>query len=68
MITINENTLKELVLRSEPDFLTQSELQLNGYGNVRFFGDKDPTWVWTKERVRSCTMVELDYLVTKIVE
>jgi hypothetical protein len=69
MITINEDTLKELVLRSEPDFLTQAELQLNGYGVVRNFSeDGDPVWVWTKAKVRSCTGAELNYLVLKIVE
>lgn len=69
MINIEETTLKELILRSEPDFIAQYELQLNGYGVAKNLGeDNGYAWIWNKERVRTANEEELNYLVLKIID
>lgn len=65
MITIEQETLKKLILRSEPDFLTQVELQINGYGSINEFSNED-VWVWSKERINSLDEVQLVDLTIEI--
>jgi len=67
MITIEKETLKQLVLKSEPGFLEQIELQMNNYGTINKFANED-VWVWNKERFKNIDEVQLTYLVLKIVE
>lgn len=67
MITIEKTTLKNLVLKSEPDFLAQINLQMNGYGTVNKFANED-VWVWNKERFKDIDEVELTYVVLQITE
>lgn len=69
MITIDEQTLKELVLRTEPGFLTQQELKMNGFGSIMEYAEEsEGIWIWSKERVRSASAADLNYLITKIIE
>jgi len=67
MITIEKETLKQLVLKSEPGFIEQVELQMNGYGSINKFANED-VWVWNKERFKDIDEVQLTYLILKIVE
>lgn len=67
MITIEKETLKQLVLKSEPGFIEQVELQINGYGSINKFANED-VWVWNKERFKDIDEVQLTYLILKIVE
>ena len=67
MITIEKQTLIELVLRSEPDFLTQVELEMDSYGAVNNFNNES-VWVWKKDRFKNMDEVELTALVLRIVE
>lgn len=68
MITLDPKTLQELILRSEPDFIAQTELQFNGFGRVSKVTDEDFVWIWNKERVRTSTDNELVELVVKIID
>jgi hypothetical protein len=67
MITIEKETLKNLILKSEPGFLEQLDLQMNGYGTINKFANED-VWVWNKERFKDINEEELTYLTLKIVE
>jgi len=67
MITIEKTTLKNLVLKSEPDFLAQINLQMNGYGTINKFANED-VWVWNKERFKDMDEVQLTYVILQITE
>lgn len=68
MINIDVETLRALILKTEPDFLAQAELSINGFGAVRKLTAQEDVWIWHKDRVRTADEATLDYLVLKIVE
>jgi hypothetical protein len=68
MISIDKETLIELILKSEPDFLAQAELAINGFGSVRKLTAQEDVWIWHKDRVKAIDDHTLNYLILKIVE
>jgi len=52
--------LKQLILKMEPDPITQGMLQMDGYGSVEY------TWIWNKERIRELNEKELLNLIDQI--
>lgn len=67
MITINEQILKELILKTEPGFLLQRDLEINHFGRANQFGG-EYVWVWDKARIRNLDQINLHDIVLKIVE
>lgn len=68
MITIDVHTVKELILRTEPGFMSQAELQINGFGTISSFSQNEDTWIWKKERFKNLSVEDLAYLITKVTE
>lgn len=67
MITINEETLKELILKTEPDFIAQVDLQNSGYGKVNKLTEMETVWIWSKESVRKASDLELNYIIALVI-